>query len=493
LREEREDGMNLVNNGDLTIMKIAPLIRKKKLSPVELVNAMLARIERLQPVLNAFITVTSRLARSQARQAEKEISKGHYRGPLHGIPISVKDLYYTAGIRTTGGSKILRNFIPRENAVVIERLFAAGCVLLGKNNLHEFAYGVTNQNPHFGSTLNPWDLKRIPGGSSGGSAVAVSAALSLASLGTDTGGSIRIPAAACGVVGLKPTQGLVPLQGIIPLSFSQDHAGPLCRSVEDVALVLRVIAGRDWGKLNRLEERETLRLHNLRKGVRGIRMGVPKQYFFNQLQKEVRSHVLAALKTLEGLGAKSVEVNPKLMDETDRLSFEIVLAEAVAYHWKWLKKRGKDYGEDVRSRMEGGFGQLSRTYLEAQQRRQLYIESFEQALESVDVLVAPTLPVVAPRIGETEVREDRAVEDVRAALLRLTRPGNLAGLPALTIPCGFSMDGLPIGLQLIGRRFGEGTILRVAYAYEQATPWHRMFPPDPPTTAEKGTSVSSQN
>ena len=180
------------------------------------------------------------------------------------------------------------------------------------------------------------------------------------------------------------------------------------------------------------------------------------------------------------------------MDETERLSFEIVVAEAVAYHWKWLKKRGKDYGEDVRSRIEGGFGQLSRTYLEAQQRRQLYTESFEQVLESVDVLVAPTLPVVAPRIGETEVREDRAVEDVRAALLRLTRPGNLTGLPALSIPCGFSMDGLPIGLQLIGRRFGEGTILRVAYAYEQATPWHRMFPPDPPTTAETGTSVVSR-
>jgi aspartyl-tRNA(Asn)/glutamyl-tRNA(Gln) amidotransferase subunit A len=486
LREEREDGMNLVNDGDLTIAKIAPLIRKKRLSPVELTNAMLARIERLQPVLNAFITVTSHLARSQARQAEKEISKGHYRGPLHGIPISVKDLYYTAGIRTTGGSKILRNFIPRENAAVVDRLFAAGGVLLGKNNLHEFAYGVTNQNPHFGPTHNPWDLKRIPGGSSGGSAVAVSAALSLASVGTDTGGSIRIPSAACGVVGLKPTQGLVPLQGVIPLSFSQDHAGPLCRSVEDVALVLRVIAGRGREDPDRLEERETLRLQDLRKGVRGIRIGVPRQYFFHQLQKEVRSHVLGALKTLEALGARSVEVNPKFMDETDRLSYEIVVGEAVAYHWKWLKKRGKDYGEDVRSRIEGGFSQLSRTYLEAQQRRQLYARSFEHILESVDVLVAPTLPVVAPRIGETEVREDRTVEDVRAALLRLTRPGNLTGLPALTIPCGFSMDGLPIGLQLMGRRFGEGTLLRVAYAYEQATPWHRMFPPDLPATAEKG-------
>jgi aspartyl-tRNA(Asn)/glutamyl-tRNA(Gln) amidotransferase subunit A len=207
---------------------------------------------------------------------------------------------------------------------------------------------------------------------------------------------------------------------------------------------------------------------------------VPKQYFFHRLQKEVRAHVLAAIKVLESLGARSVEVNPKFMDETDRLSYEIVVGEAVAYHWTWLNQRGKDYGEDVRSRMEGAFGQLSRTYLEAQQKRQLYAESFERVLESVDVVVAPTLPVVAPRIGETEVREDRAVEDVRAALLRLTRPGNLTGLPALSIPCGFSTDGLPIGLQLIGRRFGEATVLRVAYAYEQATPWHRMFPPDWP-------------
>jgi aspartyl-tRNA(Asn)/glutamyl-tRNA(Gln) amidotransferase subunit A len=253
-----------------------------------------------------------------------------------------------------------------------------------------------------------------------------------------------------------------------------------------------VIAGRGPGKPNRPEERETLSLQNLRKGVRGIRIGVPKQYFFNQLQKEVRSHVLAALKTLEALGAKSVEVNPKLMDETERLSYEIVVGEAVAYHWKWLKKRGKDYGEDVRSRIEGGFGQLSRTYLEAQQRRQLYTESFEHVLESVDVLVAPTLPVVAPRIGETEGRKGQAGEDVRAALLRFTRPGNLTGLPSLSIPCGFSMDGLPIGLQLMGRRFGEGTVLRVAYAYEQATPWHRMFPPDLPTSPERGTPVSSQ-
>ncbi len=478
--------MNLVNDGDLTIAKLAPLIREKKISPVELVDAILSRIEHFQPALNAFITVTSRLARSQARQAEKEISKGQYRGPLHGIPISVKDLFHTAGIRTTGGSKILRYFTPRENAPVINRLFAAGGVLLGKNNLHEFAYGVTNQNPHFGPTRNPWDLKRIPGGSSGGSAVAVSAALSLASVGTDTGGSIRIPAAACGVVGLKPTQGLVPLHGIIPLSFSQDHAGPLCRCVEDVALVLRVIAGSDREDPDCPEERGALRLQNLRKGVRGIRIGVPKHYFFNRLQKEVRSHVLAALKTLEALGAKSVEVNPNLMDETERLSYEIVLGEAVAYHWKWLKERGKDYGEDVRSRIERGFDQLTRTYLEAQQRRRLYTESFERALESVDVLVTPTLPVVTPRIGETEVREGRAIEDMRTALLRMTRPGNLTGLPALSMSCGFSIDGLPIGLQLIGRRFGEGTILRVAYAYEQATPWHRMFPPDPPATAEKG-------
>jgi aspartyl-tRNA(Asn)/glutamyl-tRNA(Gln) amidotransferase subunit A len=469
--------MNLLNDENLTISKIAPLIRKKKISPVELTEAFLDRIQHLQPKLNAFITVTDDLARKQARQAEKEIMKGKYRGPLHGIPISLKDLFYTAGIRTTAGSKILRNFIPQENAFVVDRLLAGGAVLLGKTNLHEFAYGVTNNNPHYGPVRNPWDPSRVPGGSSGGSAAAVSAALGIASLGTDTGGSIRIPSAACGVVGLKPTRGLVSLHGVIPLAFSLDHAGPICRGVEDAALMLEAIAspaGRNstnWPQIGRLFSRP------LRQGVKGVRVGIPKQYFFDRLHKNVRGYVLTACAILYQLGADLREVEFKGMKEAAALVGAITVGEALSYHWKWLRSRARDYGPDVRERMEANRNQRTVEYLKAQEKRRMYTQAFMKAFESVDVVAAPTLPVLPPFIGQKEISWGRTQEDVRAALLRMTRPGNLTGLPALSLPCGFTADNLPVGLQLLGRHYDEAALLRVAYAYEQATPWHRMFPP----------------
>ena len=469
--------MNFPNDEKLTIAKIAPLIRKKQISPVELTRFFLERIERLQPSLNAFITVTPDLARKQARQAEREILKGKYRGPLHGIPISLKDLFYTAGIRTTAGSKILRSFIPGENAAVVEFLYAAGAVLLGKTNLHEFAYGVTSQNPHYGPVHNPWDLKRIAGGSSGGSAAAVSAALGLASLGTDTGGSIRIPSAACGVVGLKPTRGLVPLQGVIPLAFTLDHVGPICRSVEDAALMMEAIApsgGRYAGGWRRNGRWST---RSLRGGIKNLRVGIPRQYFFDRLQKEVREFVLTACATLSRLGAELREVEVKGMKEAVSLVALITVGEALSYHWKWLKKRSSDYGADVRERMKLNENQRTVDYLQAQEKRRLYTQSFLEIFDSVDVLVAPSLPVPPPLIGQKEISWGRTKEDVRAALLRMTRPGNLTGLPAISLPCGLTADGLPVGLQILGRHCDEPTLLRVAHAYEQATPWHTMFPP----------------
>jgi aspartyl-tRNA(Asn)/glutamyl-tRNA(Gln) amidotransferase subunit A len=469
--------MNLLNDENLTIAKMAPLIRKKKISPVELTETFLERIQQLQGKLNAFITVTADLARKKARQAEREIMKGKYRGPLHGIPISLKDLFYTAGIRTTAGSKILRNFIPQENAFVVDRLLAGGAVLLGKTNLHEFAYGVTNNNPHFGPVRNPWDLKRVPGGSSGGSAAAVSAALGIASLGTDTGGSIRIPSAACGVVGLKPTRGLVSLHGVIPLAFSLDHVGPICRCVEDTALMLEVIASiagansTNWPQIGRLFSRP------LRQGVKGIRIGIPKQYFFDRLHKDVRGYVLTACAILYQQGAELREVEFKGMEEAALLVGIITVGEALSYHWKWLRSRAKDYGADVRERMEANWNQRTVEYLQAQEKRRMYTQAFLKVFESVDVVAAPTLPVLPPFIGQKEISWGRTREDVRAALLRMTRPGNLTGLPAISLPCGFTADNLPVGLQLFGRHHDEATLLRVAYAYEQATPWNKMFPP----------------
>jgi aspartyl-tRNA(Asn)/glutamyl-tRNA(Gln) amidotransferase subunit A len=471
--------MKIANNSDLTIARLAPLIRRKKLSPVELTRALLARIERHDPRLNSFITVTTETALAQARKAEKEIGRGEYRGCLHGIPICLKDLFYTKGIRTTAGSRILRNFVPDADAAVVERLSEAGAILLGKTNMHEFAYGATNLNPHYGPARNPWAADRMTGGSSGGSAAAVAAGLAVASLGSDTGGSIRIPAAACGCVGLKPTYGRVPLCGVIPLAGSLDHVGPIARSVHDAGLMLEAVAGADGCdsvSLGAPGERFT---QDLKKGLAGLRIGVPRQYFFNRLQREIRQSVLAAITVLEQNGAEIAEVDLKLTGETARLAGEITLAEALVFHWNWVRKRPGDYGEDLRLRLKEGIEISALAYLRAQELRQAYTEEFECALAAVHLLAAPTLPGVAPRIKDKEMALGRSRENVRLALLRLTRPGNLTGLPAISVPCGITSDGLPSGLQLIGRRGDERTLLRAAYAYEQLTPWHEIFPPDP--------------
>ncbi len=471
--------MPISNNMDLTITHLSGLIRRRKLSPVELTLDLLARIERLDVRLNSYITIASDLALAQARRAEKEIARGDWRGPLHGIPICLKDLFHTRGVRTTAGSRILRNFVPAENADVVDRLFEAGAILLGKTNLHEFAYGATNINPHYGSVLNPWANARMSGGSSGGSAAAVVAGLAVASLGTDTGGSIRIPAAACGCVGLKPTHGRVSLSGVIPLAPSLDHVGPICRSVEDAALMLEVIAdGSPEGPVRRRKVGERFAT-GLRKGLRGLRLGVPRQYFFDHLQREVRRNTLEAIALMEQAGAEVRQVDLKWLGETARLASEITVAEALVYHAKWLGKKSADYGPDVRIRLKEGMETSALTYLQAQEARRAYAQEFDKALHSVDVLVVPTLPVAAPRITDTEVDAGRQKENVRMALLRLTRPGNLTGLPAITLPNGFTADHLPTGLQLIGRRFDERTLLQAAHAYEQLTLWHEMFPPDP--------------
>ena len=468
--------MNLANDANLTITRLHPLIRRRRLSPVELTDFVLARVERLQPRLNAFITVTADLARTQAKAAEKEIALGKYRGPLHGIPLCLKDLFYTRGIRTTAGSRILRRFKPVENACVVDRLLDAGAVLVGKTNLHEFAFGATNINPHYGPVHNPWLHGHIPGGSSGGSAAAVTAALGIGSLGTDTGGSIRIPAAACGCVGLKPTYGRVPVHGVIPLSTSLDHAGPITRCVQDAAILLEAIAGADPRDPSSLGTRGETFTRGLHKGLKGLRIGVPRQYFFDRLQPEVRRLTLAAISQMEGAGAELCEVSLKYMSETPNLAAEITVAEALAYHWDWFGKRPAEYGNDLRSRLEECRGMTVVAYLHAQRRRAEYRREFLESMKGVDVLAAPTLPVTAPPIEATEVATGREPEDVRLALLRLTRPGNLTGLPAISLPSGFSAEGLPVGLQLIGQPMEESTVLRAAWGFEQLTKWHESFP-----------------
>ncbi len=475
--------MNLKNHASLTIARIAPLLRRRKISPVELTRWTLDRIERLQPELNAFISVTADLALAQAKRSEREITRGKYRGPLHGIPVSLKDLFFTRGIRTTAGSRILRTFVPSVNAPVVDRLFDAGIVLVGKTNLHEFAFGATNINIHYGSVRNPWSLVRISGGSSGGSAVSVVSAMALASLGSDTGGSIRIPAAACGCVGLKPTWGRVPLEGVVPLATSLDHVGPICRCVEDAAIFLNVIADPDCCAASQTRGVFT---RGLKRGARGLRVGIPRQYFFDRLNPEIRKTVLTAVKVFEAEGAHILEIPLRGMKETPDLAGIITMAEALAYHWKWLKERPEDYDPIIRGRMEAGVNMTAVDYIHAQERRRLYTERFDHALLDVDVLVGPTLPVAAPLLTEAEVVVGGIPEDVRLALLRLTRPGNLTGLPAISIPCGFTKTCLPVGLQLIGREGEEATVLRAAYAYEKATEWHGRFPDDPQPSKQTG-------
>jgi aspartyl-tRNA(Asn)/glutamyl-tRNA(Gln) amidotransferase subunit A len=466
--------MDLRNDLTLTVVRLSSCIRRREISPLELTRFLLERIARMQPRLNAFITVTEELALSQARKATKEILKGSYRGPLHGIPVSLKDLFDVRHVRTTAGSRILRNYRPRRNATVVDRLLESGCIILGKTNLHEFAFGATNLNPHYGPVCNPWNIERISGGSSGGSAAAVAAGLCLASLGTDTGGSIRIPAAACGCVGLKPTCGLVPLDGVIPLSGSLDHVGPITRCVEDAAIVLEAISrdrpgsGAGRGKI----------LRGLRRGAKGLRIGIPKQYYFDRVRPDVRRLVRSAISCLQDAGAELIEVDLPGMTETGELAAEITVAEALPYHWKWLQTRLRDYGDDLRKRMLEKLDMPAVAYLRYQQRRRAYAERLSRAADTCDVLAAPTLPMPACLMHETEVSLGGSGETVRNALLRLTRPANLAGLPAISVPCGFSSEGLPVGLQLIGRRFGEAVLLRAAWSYEGSTPWHTRFPPD---------------
>ena len=458
----------------LSIEQAARLLRRKEISPVELVNAALARIERWSQGLNVFLTVLADQARRQAKRAEREIRRGNARSALHGIPVSLKDNFWTRGIRTTAGSKILADFVPQKDSDVAAALARAGAILLGKTNLHEFAYGITGENPHYGSSRNPWAPDRISGGSSGGSTVAVATGMGFASLGTDTGGSIRIPAALCGIVGLKPTYGLVSNEGVVPLGVSFDHVGPLARGVGDACIMLEAIAGK--------YPRGTMRPSHrpLRKNrPRRFRLGWPKDFFFERVNPEIQAAIEAAAKKFQSLGARIEEVPlPHLTDSVDRAS-NLVVAEASFYHESqgYYPSRSEDYGDDVRGHLEWGHKLRAVEYLGGIEARRLVQADFDAALSEVDAIRAPTSPIPAPPIGERQVRVEGERETaVRAELLRMTRPSNLTGLPAISIPCGFTSDGMPIGMQLIGKRWGEAPLLAIALAYEEATEWHNHHP-----------------
>ena len=457
-----------------SIEQAARLLRRGEISPVDLVEVSLKRIERWSSELNVFLTVLAENARRQAKVAEREIRRGRAKSPLHGIPVSLKDNFWTRGVRTTAGSTILANWVPNADSDVAKSLAEAGAILLGKTNMHEFAYGITGENPHYGSSRNPWAPERISGGSSGGSVVAVALGMGAGSAGTDTGGSIRIPSALCGIVGLKPTYGLVSTAGVVPLGTTFDHCGPIARNVTDACILLEAIAG----KYPRGAARPGWR--TLRKTLpRRFRIGVPREFYFDRIEPDVRRSVEAAAKKFEVLGARVEEVSlPRLARAVEQATI-VVVAEASAYHESqgYFPARAAEYGDDVRGHLEFGHKLLAVDYLRGMGACREILADFEAAFEEVDVILAPTAPISAPRVGETGVRVTGDRETAtRAELLRLTRPSNISGLPAISIPCGFTGEGLPVGLQLMGPRWGEARLLATARAYEEATEWHTRRP-----------------
>jgi aspartyl-tRNA(Asn)/glutamyl-tRNA(Gln) amidotransferase subunit A len=454
-----------------TITEAAAHIADRSISPLELTQAYLDRIQRLNPLLNAYITVTADRALADARAAEAEIARGAYRGPLHGIPIAVKDLYETQDIPTTAGSAFRRDFIPAQDSAPMSRLRSAGTVLLGKLNLHEWALGVINDNPHFGSCLNPWDIHRSPGGSSGGSAAALAADLCAGSLGSDTRGSIRIPAALCGVVGLKPTYGRVSLRGVVPLSWSLDHAGPMAKSVADAALLLQAIAGHDPADPQSVDVPVQDCSANLMAGAKGLRIGVADDDFFRNVAPEIGAAFEAAAELLARLGAELRPVDLGFAQQTVQTSRVMVSCDAAALHQDRLTKHPDAFGADVRGRLEGGTRFTGVEYALARRSQTELKHRLAAIFQEVDLLITPCTRMVAPRFDDP-----KAVEQARASLSHLTAPFNMAGLPCLSLPCGFTADHLPIGLQIVGRPWQESLVLRAGHAYEQAAGWHLHKP-----------------
>ena len=459
-----------------TIRELSGRLQRRELSPVELTRSTLERAAALNERLNCFITLTEDEALAAAKQAEGELAAGQVRGPLHGIPFSLKDLYATRGIRTTAGAKVLSDWVPDFDSTPAARLKEAGGVLIGKCNTSEFAAGPDNKNVHYGPARNPWDPTRIPGGSSGGSGAAVASGLSAYSMGSDTGGSVRIPAAVCGVVGLKPTYGRASKFGVTTLSWSLDTVGPLARSVEDCALVLEAIAGhdpRDPSTSRRPVERYAEQLDG---SVRGLRVGVPREHYWDPIDSEVGASVRTAIARLGELGAEVVEVSLPWVEHAFAPANLISWVEASSYHARWQDGWATAYGPEIQQRVVIGRAIASTDYVLAQRIRRALIARTRQLFEGIDLLATPTSPAPAPPIADDTVRVGSAVEPVRSAMGRLCRLGSFTGFPAVAVPCGFTGDGLPISLHLLAAPFREATALRAAHAYEQATDWHRRRP-----------------
>ena len=460
----------------LSIAQASSLIASKQLSPVELVTSHLECIDRTEAGLNSFITLLADEALLAAREAERAVQAGGLLGPLHGIPIGLKDLFYTKGVRTTSGTRVMGDFVPDVDAAVTERFRRAGAILMGKLQMHEFAFGPSSENPHYGPARNPWDTDRVTGGSSGGSASAVASGQCMGALGTDTGGSIRIPSSLCGIVGLKPTFGRVSRRGVYPLSSSLDTVGPMTRTVEDAALLMNAIAGHDPLDPSSAPVPIEDYREGLERGIEGLRIGIPQEHFYDIIDDGVKNAVLDAVRVLENAGAEVEDVSIPMLRYALPISGAILYAEAAETNFEYLRDRADELGSDVRTRLEIGVLVQAADYLKAQRARTLFDRQIDETMRRYDLLMAPSTPITAPGIGQAAVRVGEETEAAPVLLSRLTRPFNICGLPAVSVPCGFSASGMPMGMQIVGRAFDEAGVLRAAHAYQQATEWHSRRP-----------------
>ncbi|MDC0035695.1 amidase family protein [Chloroflexi bacterium] len=460
----------------LTIGEASTLLSSKELSPVELVNAHLTRIEEIEHKLNSFITILGDTAKKSAAQAEKEILSGQWRGDLHGIPIGLKDLYFTKGVTTTIGSDVYKNFIPKYDARVTSNLMTAGAIILGKLQMHEFALGTTSYNPHYGPARNPWNTECITGGSSGGSGSSVSAGQCMGALGSDTGGSIRIPSALCGIVGMKPTFGRVSRYGVFPLSNSLDTVGPMTRTVEDNAIMLNAIAGHDkldpYSAKVEVPDFKTL----LEKDISNLKIARIDTYFYDVIDTEVLNLINKACDQFESLGAEVETVEIPVLDHTLAISGTILLTEAAEIHSENLKTKSSLIGADVKLRLQQGALTSGIDYVKSQRGRTLYNQKVKELFQTYDILLAPTVPVGAPFIKDESIDINGTQELIGPLMARLTRPQNITGLPTISIPIGFTSKHMPVGMQLTAPAFEEGFLYNVAHQFENLSVMKNVIP-----------------
>jgi aspartyl-tRNA(Asn)/glutamyl-tRNA(Gln) amidotransferase subunit A len=461
--------MNRRDNSVLNwnLMTLSKAYKEKKISPTEVIQLIFQKIKETNDTLNAYITVCYDTAMKEAEQTEKEFHKGTIKGPLHGVPIALKDLIYTKNTKTTMGSGAYKDFVPDYDAMVVTKLKEAGAIIIGKTNTHELAYGPTGDYSYFGPIKNPYDLSKMAGGSSGGSAAAIASSLSYLALGTDTSGSVRIPASCCGIVGMKPTFGRVSKYGVYPLSYTMDHVGPMTRNVMDNAILLNYLVGHDKKdpySIERTIEDFTSKVHV---GLEGSTIGIPLTPFFENIQEEVKETLFKSIHVFENLGAKIKIISIPFMEGILEACRVVTRSEAYVINKELALTPNNLLGEQIRERILQGADYKASDYVEAQQIKNEAIRCFDQCFEEVDVILTPTIPILPPNIGEEEVQLNDSMENVRSSLIRLTCPTNLIGLPSLTIPCGFSED-VPVGMQLIGKRFDEANLYRFGYAFEQA-------------------------